>query len=136
MSTLQSSRQINECLCLDSSCTDVPLCAGVLTKLDIMDRGTNAVNVLKNEVVPLRLGYIGDHSRLLCSDHSLLLDLGLFPGRLGTLLQQLPVYLCFAIRHDGSCSNLLRWSLQSETFLGCRCGQSMSRRHQQLTQHG
>ena len=24
-----------------------------------MDRGTNAVNVLKNEVVPLRLGYIG-----------------------------------------------------------------------------
>ena len=34
--------------------------AGVLTKLDIMDRGTNAVSVLKNEVVPLRLGYIGD----------------------------------------------------------------------------
>ncbi len=34
-------------------------CAGVLTKLDIMDRGTDAVAVLKNEVVPLRLGYIG-----------------------------------------------------------------------------
>ncbi len=33
--------------------------AGVLTKLDIMDRGTNALRVLKNEVVPLRLGYIG-----------------------------------------------------------------------------
>lgn len=32
---------------------------GVLTKLDIMDRGTNAVAVLKNAVVPLRLGYIG-----------------------------------------------------------------------------
>lgn len=32
---------------------------GVLTKLDIMDRGTNALRVLKNEVVPLRLGYIG-----------------------------------------------------------------------------
>ena len=33
--------------------------AGVLTKLDIMDRGTNALRVLRNEVVPLRLGYIG-----------------------------------------------------------------------------
>ena len=33
--------------------------SGVLTKLDIMDRGTNALRVLKNEVVPLRLGYIG-----------------------------------------------------------------------------
>lgn len=30
-----------------------------MTKLDIMDRGTNALRVLKNEVVPLRLGYIG-----------------------------------------------------------------------------
>jgi dynamin 1-like protein len=30
----------------------------VLTKLDIMDRGTNAVPVLKNRVVPLRLGYV------------------------------------------------------------------------------
>ena len=34
--------------------------AGVLTKLDIMDRGTNAVRVLQNQVVPLRLGYIGE----------------------------------------------------------------------------
>ena len=33
--------------------------AGVLTKLDIIDRGTNAVKVLQNQVVPLRLGYIG-----------------------------------------------------------------------------
>eukprot|EP00210_Caulerpa_lentillifera_P001828 g1758.t1 len=32
---------------------------GVVTKLDIMDKGTNAVALLKNEVVPLRLGYIG-----------------------------------------------------------------------------
>eukprot|EP00878_Enallax_costatus_P013508 GHUV01014123.1.p1 GENE.GHUV01014123.1~~GHUV01014123.1.p1 ORF type:complete len:883 (+),score=283.34 GHUV01014123.1:471-3119(+) len=31
---------------------------GVLTKLDIMDRGTNAVPALRNLVVPLRLGYI------------------------------------------------------------------------------
>lgn len=32
---------------------------GVLTKLDIMDRGTDAVAVLRNEVIPLRLGYVG-----------------------------------------------------------------------------
>ena len=32
---------------------------GVITKLDIMDRGTNAVKYLKGEVVPLRLGYVG-----------------------------------------------------------------------------
>eukprot|EP00210_Caulerpa_lentillifera_P006853 g6550.t2 len=32
---------------------------GVVTKLDIMDPGTNAVALLKNEVVPLQLGYIG-----------------------------------------------------------------------------
>ena len=39
--------------------------AGVLTKLDIMDRGTNAVRVLQNQVVPLRLGYIGEQSCIL-----------------------------------------------------------------------
>ena len=33
--------------------------SGVLTKLDIMDRGTDASAILRNEVVPLRLGYIG-----------------------------------------------------------------------------
>ena len=32
---------------------------GVLTKLDIMDRGTDAAAALRNEVVPLKLGYIG-----------------------------------------------------------------------------
>jgi len=32
---------------------------GVITKLDIMDRGTTAVKYLKGEVVPLRLGYVG-----------------------------------------------------------------------------
>ncbi|WIA15453.1 hypothetical protein OEZ85_002099 [Tetradesmus obliquus] len=31
---------------------------GVLTKLDIMDRGTNALPALRNLVVPLRLGYV------------------------------------------------------------------------------
>jgi dynamin 1-like protein len=31
----------------------------VLTKLDIMDRGTDAAAALRNEVVPLRLGYVG-----------------------------------------------------------------------------
>ena len=33
--------------------------AGVLTKLDIMDRGTDAVAVLRNEAVPLALGFVG-----------------------------------------------------------------------------
>ncbi|KAF8057938.1 DRP3A [Scenedesmus sp. PABB004] len=32
---------------------------GVLTKLDIMDRGTSAAPALRNQVVPLRLGYTG-----------------------------------------------------------------------------
>ncbi|XP_050216388.1 dynamin-related protein 3A-like isoform X2 [Mercurialis annua] len=32
---------------------------GVITKLDIMDRGTDACNFLLGKVVPLRLGYIG-----------------------------------------------------------------------------
>lgn len=31
----------------------------MLTKLDIMDRGTDAVAVLKNETVPLALGFVG-----------------------------------------------------------------------------
>jgi hypothetical protein len=35
------------------------LSAGVLTKLDIMDRGTDALGMLKNEVLRLRLGYVG-----------------------------------------------------------------------------
>ncbi|KAK2658873.1 hypothetical protein Ddye_005406 [Dipteronia dyeriana] len=32
---------------------------GVITKLDIMDRGTNACNFLLGKVVPLSLGYVG-----------------------------------------------------------------------------
>eukprot|EP00873_Tetraselmis_striata_P044246 jgi/Tetstr1/464510/TSEL_009268.t1 len=32
---------------------------GVLTKLDIMDRGTDAADILHNKVVPLKLGYVG-----------------------------------------------------------------------------
>eukprot|EP01018_Ginkgo_biloba_P007166 Gb_18285 [translate_table: standard] len=32
---------------------------GVITKLDIMDRGTDASNFLRGSVIPLRLGYIG-----------------------------------------------------------------------------
>ncbi len=52
--------------------------AGVLTKLDIMDRGTNALRVLKNEVVPLRLGYIGK----LCILHAGLTTLHFRPNTL------------------------------------------------------
>lgn len=32
---------------------------GVLTKIDIMDTGTNALAMLKNEEVPLKYGYVG-----------------------------------------------------------------------------
>nr|GEY91867.1 dynamin-related protein 3A-like isoform X2 [Tanacetum cinerariifolium] len=32
---------------------------GVITKLDIMDRGTNACNLLLGKTIPLRLGYVG-----------------------------------------------------------------------------
>lgn len=32
---------------------------GVITKIDLMDRGTNAREMLYNKVVPLKLGYIG-----------------------------------------------------------------------------
>ena len=32
---------------------------GVLTKIDLMDEGTNCVDVLQGKVYPLRLGYIG-----------------------------------------------------------------------------
>ncbi len=31
---------------------------GVITKVDIMDRGTNAMDVLEGRVIALRLGYI------------------------------------------------------------------------------
>ena len=31
---------------------------GVLTKLDLMDRGTNALDALQGRVIPLRLGYV------------------------------------------------------------------------------
>ena len=31
---------------------------GVITKVDIMDRGTNAMDVLDGSVIPLRLGYV------------------------------------------------------------------------------
>ncbi|KAI7737031.1 hypothetical protein M8C21_007531, partial [Ambrosia artemisiifolia] len=32
---------------------------GVITKLDIMDRGTDARSFLLGKVIPLRLGYVG-----------------------------------------------------------------------------
>lgn len=42
--------------CLHASSPPPP--QGVLTKVDIMDRGTDAAPVLRNQVVPLRLGYV------------------------------------------------------------------------------
>ena len=32
---------------------------GVLTKIDIMDKGTHAADALAGRVVPLKLGFIG-----------------------------------------------------------------------------
>ena len=32
---------------------------GVVTKLDLMDAGTDALDVLEGKVIPLKLGYIG-----------------------------------------------------------------------------
>jgi replication fork clamp-binding protein CrfC len=36
---------------------------GVITKIDLMDRGTNAKNMLSGKDVPLRLGYVGVKNR-------------------------------------------------------------------------
>ena len=36
---------------------------GVLTKIDIMDKGTSAKEVLLNKVIPLTLGYVGVKNR-------------------------------------------------------------------------
>lgn len=36
---------------------------GVVTKLDIMDAGTNARNMLEGKEVPMRLGYVGIKNR-------------------------------------------------------------------------
>jgi replication fork clamp-binding protein CrfC len=32
---------------------------GVITKLDLMDEGTNALELIQNKVFPLKLGYVG-----------------------------------------------------------------------------
>ncbi|XP_062082665.1 dynamin-related protein 3A-like isoform X1 [Humulus lupulus] len=44
---------------------------GVITKLDIMDRGTDARNLLLGKVIPLKLGYVGVVNR---SQEDILLD--------------------------------------------------------------
>ncbi len=36
---------------------------GVITKIDIMDKGTNAKNMISGKDVPLRLGYVGVKNR-------------------------------------------------------------------------
>jgi vacuolar protein sorting-associated protein 1 len=36
---------------------------GVITKIDIMDRGTNAKRMIMNQEVPLRMGYVGVKNR-------------------------------------------------------------------------
>jgi replication fork clamp-binding protein CrfC len=36
---------------------------GVITKIDIMDRGTDASKMIMNQEIPLRLGYVGIKNR-------------------------------------------------------------------------
>lgn len=36
---------------------------GVITKIDIMDRGTDASHMILNREIPLRLGYVGVKNR-------------------------------------------------------------------------
>ena len=36
---------------------------GVITKIDIMDRGTDASGMIQNREVPLKLGYVGVKNR-------------------------------------------------------------------------
>jgi len=36
---------------------------GVITKIDIMDRGTDAKKMLMGEEIPLKLGYVGVKGR-------------------------------------------------------------------------
>jgi dynamin 1-like protein len=32
---------------------------GVITKIDLMDEGTNAIETLQGKIIPLKLGYVG-----------------------------------------------------------------------------
>jgi hypothetical protein len=75
---------------------------GVITKVDIMDRGTDALDVLLGRVIPLRLGY-GDGDG---SDGS---------GR-----------LCFT---QSATSNTIEWLTCTANQQICRCDQSQSRGH-------
>ncbi len=36
---------------------------GVLTKIDLMDEGTDAVDILTNKTIPLKFGYVGVKGR-------------------------------------------------------------------------
>jgi dynamin 1-like protein len=50
---------VKEATCGSSRDPLHPSLTGVLTKLDIMDRGTSAAHILRNAHIPLRLGYVG-----------------------------------------------------------------------------
>ncbi|KAF3543993.1 hypothetical protein DY000_02010050 [Brassica cretica] len=50
---------------------------GVITKLDIMDKGTDASNLLLGKIVPLRLGYVGVVNRCQEAYHGLADRLGI-----------------------------------------------------------
>ena len=52
---LQSSEYPTKCFKLFPGLRTI----GVLTKLDLMDEGTDAREILENKVLPLRRGYVG-----------------------------------------------------------------------------
>jgi dynamin 1-like protein len=87
---------------------------GVLTKLDIMDRGTDASAVLRNEAVPLRLGYIGVINR---SQHDLNTGVGMADARAAEadFFASMPEYtdvrlkaadFCYSLHVDDACGGM------------------------------
>ncbi|XP_056163366.1 dynamin-related protein 3A isoform X4 [Syzygium oleosum] len=64
---------------------------GVITKLDIMDRGTDARNLLLGKVIPLRLGYVGVVNR---SQEDILLNRSIKDARVAEekFFRSRPVY--------------------------------------------
>ncbi|GMI83749.1 dynamin-related protein 3A, non responding to oxylipins 15, ARABIDOPSIS DYNAMIN-LIKE 2 [Hibiscus trionum] len=70
---------------------------GVITKLDIMDRGTDARNLLLGKVIPLRLGYVGVVNR---SQEDILMNRSIKDALVAEekFFRSHPVYNCLADR--------------------------------------
>jgi hypothetical protein len=86
-----------------------------MTKLDIMDRGTDASAVLRNEVIALRLGYIGESLpsfclNCICQSHLPLSTLSLVSRCLGMSCPAhsppLPAFRGSAMKGSGACMSV------------------------------